>query len=111
MITESDVLSVLTYHIGSTHGITCRRLVCSLNGGESSACLERQVRQVIMNLRLQGEHVCGHPSTGYFIAETPAELDATCLFLYERAMTSLKQVAAMKRVSLPDLAGQLRLPS
>jgi hypothetical protein len=32
------------------------------------------------------------------------------LFLYHRAMTSLKQVAAMKRVSLPDFRGQLNLP-
>lgn len=111
MITERDVLTVLVRHIGARQGITCRRLVESLNGGVSDAVGERQVRAAIVRLRKQGEHVCGHPSTGYYIAENPGELDATCLFLYHRAMTSLKQVAAMRRVSLPDLAGQLRLPS
>lgn len=111
MITESDILTVLSHHIGARHGITCRQLVRTLNGGGDDTALERQVRQVVMRLRIQGEHICGLPTTGYYIAESAEELDSTCLFLYERAMTSLKQVAAMKRVSLPDLAGQLRLPS
>jgi hypothetical protein len=54
--------------------------------------------------------VCGHPSTGYHLAGTAAELDRTCEFLFGRSMTSLKQVSAMKRVTLPDLRGQLGLP-
>lgn len=111
MINETDVLTVLARHIGAPQGITCRNLVRALNGGESDAVLERQVRAAVVKLRSQGEHICGHPTTGYYIAENAAELDSTCLFLYQRAMTSLKQVAAMRRVSLPDLAGQLRLPS
>jgi hypothetical protein len=44
------------------------------------------------------------------LAATEEELNRTCLYLHDRAMTSLRQVAAMKRVSLPDLRGQLRLP-
>ena len=47
---------------------------------------------------------------GCFLAETPEELNATCEFLYSRAMTSLTQVARMKRKALPDLRGQLGLP-
>lgn len=110
-LTERDVLGVLAYHIGRDHGISCSGIVRRLNGGHDDAALERQVRQVIQKLREEGEHICGHPATGYFVAANLEELDGTCLFLYERAMTSLKQVAAMKRVSLPDLAGQLKLPS
>jgi hypothetical protein len=52
---------------------------------------------------------CGHPSTGYFLAQTDDELLRTVKFLHDRAMTSLSQAAAMQRVSLPDLAGQLRI--
>jgi hypothetical protein len=36
---------------------------------------------------------------------------STCNFLYDRAMTSLRQIATMRRVSLPDLRGQLHLPT
>jgi hypothetical protein len=71
----------------------------------------RVARQLISELRNEGHHVCAHPSAGYFIAETADELDATCKFLTDRALSSLKQVAAMKRVSMPDLYGQLNLPT
>jgi hypothetical protein len=44
------------------------------------------------------------------LASTSAELDSTCEFLFGRSMTSLRQVSAMRRVTLPDLRGQLGLP-
>jgi hypothetical protein len=65
---------------------------------------------VVEEARKAGERICATPEAGYYIAETDAELDRTCAFLYSRAMTSLSQIAAMKRVALPDLRGQLRLP-
>ena len=110
-ITPEHVLKVLSRHIGRTQGLHVGELVFELTYTASNAALERQVREAVTALRIQGHHVCGHPATGYFIAAMPEDLDATCEFLYDRAMTSLKQVAAMKRVSLPDLRGQLRLPT
>ena len=86
---------------------------CDLVGeicGESSPALERQLRALIEQLRRDGEHICGEPAHGYFLAATDEELLRTVRFLHDRAMTSLTQAAAMQRVSLPDLAGQLRLP-
>jgi hypothetical protein len=68
------------------------------------------VRKAIEELRREGHRICATPETGYFMAANDDELDRTCGFLYARAMTSLTQVAAMKRVALPDLRGQLRLP-
>ena len=79
--------------------------------GKSNAAAERSLRDAVVRLRLDGHHICAHPRDGYYLAETDRELDATCIFLYERAMTSLSQISAMKRVSLPDLRGQLRLPT
>ena len=36
--------------------------------------------------------------------------DSTCIHLTQRAITGLEQVAAMRRIAMPDLYGQLGLP-
>lgn len=112
----ATVLSVLARHIGRENGATAEQLVQELSGFSQTArpfaaVLTRQLREAVVQLRLDGHHVCATPENGYFLAATAEELDATCVFLHERAMTSLKQIAAMKRISLPDLRGQLHLPT
>lgn len=114
-ITKARLLEVLTNHIGADKGIKGETLVIKIIGGEITVHdiprYERQVRTLVEELRREGHHICATPETGYFIAATDDELDITCKFLYERAMTTLSQIAAMKRVSMPDLRGQLRLPT
>jgi hypothetical protein len=111
----STVLSVLSRHIGRDNGATAEQLAREIASGsvpgQGYVVLTRQLREAVVQLRLEGHHVCATPENGYFLAANADELDATCLFLHERAMTSLKQVAAMKRISLPDLRGQLHLPT
>jgi len=107
-LTPSLVLDVLGDHVGPDNGISARDLVAKVCH-VTTAAGERQLRKVIEQLRLAGHAVAAHPSTGYFLAKTDADLDGTCEFLYARAMTSLAQVAALRRVALPDLRGQLRL--
>ena len=108
-LTRDDVLWALRRHIGSENGASAKALVGEIRGMTTPGD-ERALRHQIEELRRDGHHICGHPSTGYFIARDEAELVRTCGYLYARAMTSLQQVAAMRRVSLPDLRGQLRLP-
>ena len=109
-VSPAAVLGALMRHIGAARGATATAIVREITGETvSNAAAERQLREVIVRLRLDGHHVCAHPRHGYFIAANPDELNQTCRFLYARSMTSLRQVAAMKRVSLPDLEGQLRL--
>lgn len=103
MIAPAAVLTALASHTGAANGIRAVDLARAL------ACSERDVRTCVSSLRLDGLAVCGTPETGYFIAATAEELEATCNFHYDRAMHSLRIVAAMKRVPLPDLKGQLRL--
>lgn len=111
-ITPSSVLGELQHHIGAANGIHVRELVYRITGSVMrEEALERKVREIVTELRMEGQHVCGHPSSGYFMAETPEELQATCEFLYQRALTGLKQISRMKNVSLPDLRGQLHLPT
>lgn len=114
--TRERMLEVLSRHIGATNGVSIAALVTQMAVPRGidlreRPSIERNARELVVQLRLAGHHVCAHPSTGYYMAATPEELDASCTFLYDRAMTSLQQVAAMKRVSLPDLRGQLHLPT
>lgn len=108
-LTAAAVLQALERHIGAGNGIRGDLLVREILG-DNDMTAERHLRQIVNDLRRDGHHICAHPKTGYYLAETAAELDDTCDFLYDRAMASLAQVAAMKRIALPDLRGQLNLP-
>lgn len=105
------VLAALGRHIGEANGVHARDLARRLVGAEAGPAVERRLRQLITELRLEGHHVCGTPESGYYLADTPDELNRTCEFLHDRAMASLKQIARMKRIALPDLRGQLHLPT
>lgn len=107
-LTPSLVLDALGDYLGADNGITARDLVSKICGVSTPAG-ERRLRSVIVALRKAGHPIGGTPETGYFTARTDAELDDTCEFLYARAMTTLEQVAVLRRVALPDLRGQLRL--
>jgi len=107
-LTPTLVLDVLGDHVGADNGISARELVRKI-AGITTAGGERRLRSIVVALREAGHAIGGTPETGYFIARTDAELDATFEFLYSRAMTSLTQIAAMKRMAMPDLRGQLRL--
>lgn len=117
LITPQRLLEVLSHHVGAENGVSITRLVAEMLRPLYAPVpselpgLERHVRQLVVDQRFEGAHICSHPSQGYYMARTPEELDATCEFLFERARTSLAQIAAMRRVSLPDLRGQLHLPT
>jgi len=102
---HSLVLSVLSRHIGAGNGISMRELEQQLD------LLPRQIRTHISDLRAEGHAICGHPKEGYFIAETPEELQHTCEFLRSRAMHSLTLESKLRKISLQDLIGQLHLPT
>lgn len=103
--TQHVVLAALAAHAGRDAGISAAALAGDLG------ITARDVRLAVEALRREGHHVCATPKTGYYLAVTEGELIETCQFLYRRALCSLVQVAAMRKVSLPDLAGQLRLPT
>lgn len=111
LVTREAVLAAMLAHIGPDKGVHVRDLAREVAGVFACPATERQLRAVVVELRRQGHHICGEPATGYFMASCPADLERTCEFLYDRAMTSLAQIAAMQRVSMPDLRGQLRLPT
>lgn len=114
-ITLHLLLVALRQHIGRADGITARALVIEVNALAANAkhplLSERDLRKAVAALRMEGHHVCAHPASGYYLAENVAELQEATKFLKDRAISSLQQVAAMEKVSLPDLFGQLHLPT
>lgn len=111
VISRDTLLAAMRNHIGKRNGITGAALCREVLGAEPTGGDKRHLRDLVVELRREGHHVCALPEAGYFLAETPEELDETCVFLHDRAMCSLVQVGAMKRVSVPDLRGQLKLPT
>lgn len=109
-INPETVLDALLRRIGPANGATVRELARDVLGQPPSSHDERTLRQVIVQLRRNGHPVCATPDEGYHHAVDVADLQRTCLHLTHRAMTTLAQVAAMKRIGLPDLYGQLGLP-
>lgn len=111
-ITSALVLAELQHHIGKANGIHVRELVQRITGELLDAEVQqRRIRHIVTELRKEGHHVCATPAEGYYIAANADELNETCSFLYDRAMTSLTQVSRMKQIALPDLRGQLHLPT
>ena len=108
-LTPDAVLAVLQANVGEASGVTAEQLVMAITGRFSESD-QRLMRKMIEALRTAGHCICANPTHGYYLAANESELNQTCSFLYERAMTSLRQVSAMKRVAMPDLRGQLGLP-
>jgi len=110
-LTRDTLLIALRSHIGRATGVTGTVLCQEVLGRTPTGADERQLRNLVVELRLEGHHVCAHPRDGYFLAKTAEELEETCAFLRSRSMAGLQQISAMKRISIPDLIGQGRLPS
>lgn len=105
MIDTSKLLGALQRHIGASNGIPASILARELG------CNLRHVRALITELRMEGIAVCGHPASGYFIAQNNDELETTCEFLHARAMSSLLLSSRMRKIPMADLLGQLHLPT
>lgn len=111
-ITPAQVLTELSHHIGQENGIHVRELIQRITGQLiSTEALARKVREIVTDLRMDGAHICGHPTSGYFMADSPEELEHTLQFLRSRAISSLVLESRMRRISMPELIGQLNLPT
>ena len=110
---KTAVLHVLSQHIGRARGIKAAALVREIRQpiGIANLFNERRLRICISELREDGIAVCGLPRRGYFIAENDEELEETCRFLRSRAMHSLALESKLRKIPLPELLGQLRLPT
>lgn len=97
------VLHYLQSHQGRTRGISAAALSAVTH------IPERTLRSAISLLREAGHAVVGTPDTGYYMAQTADELRECCAFLERRAMGTLVLIARLRRLSLPELLGQMQL--
>ena len=105
MQTNDQLVTLLSRHIGQGNGIGVKDIARQIGTNE------RHVRTMVSDLRDEGLAVCGTPRHGYYIAATPEELEETCTFLRRRAMHSLGLESRLRRIPLPDLLGQLHVPT
>jgi len=105
MQTNDQLVTLLSRHIGKGNGIGVKDIARQIGANE------RHVRAMVSDLRDEGLAVCGTPRHGYYIAATPEELEETCTFLRRRAMHSLGLESRLRRIPLPDLLGQLHVPT
>jgi biotin operon repressor len=96
-------MAVLRQYKGAANGVTCARLATLLG------LHERQVRKLVSAARFDGEPVVGTPQTGYYLAESPAEVEQFANFFWHRARHSLAIVSRVKGMALPELLGQMQL--
>jgi biotin operon repressor len=104
-MSSASLLAILAAHVGRDNGIPVDAIAKRMD------LQARQVRTHVSALRAEGVAVCGTPETGYFIAATAEELDETCQFLRHRAMHSLQLESRLRNIPMPDLLGQLHVPT
>lgn len=105
MKSKDDLFSILALRVGSHNGVSVDALARQLD------TQPRHVRSLVSDLRMDGIAVCGTPKTGYYIAATPEEMEETCQFLRNRAMHSLQLESRLRKIPMPDLLGQLHVPT
>lgn len=72
----------------------------------------RPLRRVLTELRKMGFPVCSvmtGKETGYFLAETAEEIESFCETMEKRVMKTLYLLSRVKKLSLPEYLGQLKL--
>ena len=103
---EARVLCILRAHSGRERAIRVPDL--ALQVGYKG----REVQAIVHRLRI--EHgapiasAAGKPC-GYYLVETVAEVDAFVREQRRKALGTLAAIAAVKRVALPELLGQLAI--
>lgn len=76
--------------IGADNGQSVQSLVFILD------TTERGVRKLVDELIDEGVPVCAHPSTGYYIAATWEEVEATYDWLRSRGLHSLNKASKLR---------------
>jgi predicted DNA-binding transcriptional regulator YafY len=97
--------TLLDNHIGRRKAIKVKHLAFALG------FRERELQHLVRSLRMQGARIASTAArpAGYYIPETVEEAEEYKQEQYSKALATLESTAAVLRVNLPDLLGQLRL--
>lgn len=113
-IFKSRLLMVMPQHIGKSKSIGMGELYQAVFGEPWKHRINdtRRLRKVITELRREGVPLVSSASRfdgGYYLASAGSELADFCEKLRHRALKILSMEAQIRKISLNQLVGQLRL--
>lgn len=111
---RARVMTIMAGHIGSHNAIGMGELYEEVFGEpwEHRINDTRALREVITDLRAEGVPICSaadRAGGGYYLAAAGSELQDYLRRSERRALKILKRNARIKRISLPNYLGQIRL--
>jgi len=109
-----QTLSILADHVGEASAIGMAELYQQVFGRPWDNRINdtRAMRTVITIMRNEGKPICSVSSSnggGYFLAAAGSELTAYLKRGEHRALKILSRNARLKKLSLPDYLGQMRI--
>lgn len=112
--TRAKLLSILTMHIGETNAISMGELYERVfeEKWRNKVNDTRKIRSLINKLRSEGIAVCSTTNQnngGYYLAAAGSEVNDYLRRLERRALRILWRISKIKKISLPELLGQMRL--
>jgi len=111
---KARILAKLTGHIGEFNAIGMAELYEAVFGGTWSNRINdtRQLRTLVTELRDEGIAICSVSSQdggGYYLAAAGSELADYIRRDERRALRILKRLATIKKTSLPNYLGQIKI--
>ena len=111
---KNRLLATLSRHIGRSKAIGMAALYEEVFQKEWQDKINdtRKLRDLITELRREGVPICSVTTTaggGYYLASAGSELEAYCAKLRTQALRKLALEAKLRRMTLPELLGQLTL--
>ena len=109
---ENRLLKELSRHVGRGRAVGMGELYQAVYERPYDHRINdtRQLRKLITKLRREGTPICSASATdggGYFLASAGSELEDYSRRLRKKALKGLKQEAVLRRVTLPELVGQI----
>lgn len=103
---EQDLWAILRTRRGRARAVSAAKLA------HWTGLPERQVRKLLKEM-IESHHLpiasAPTPPAGFFVPTTELEVDEVCRSLRGRALSILRRMACLRRISLPELCEQLAL--
>ena len=111
---KGRLLMILPQHIGKARSVGMGELYEAVFGEAYSHRINdtRRLRKIITELRRDGMPICSEASRfggGYYLASAGSELADFCAKLRRQGLRKLGLEAKIRKISLSELIGQLRL--
>ena len=105
---------IMPHHIGRQRAIGMGELFEDVFGRPWQNRINdtRALRHLITEARREGDPICSDTSSsggGYFYAAASSELEEFCALFRRRAIRSLMTESRIRKISLPELLGQMQL--